>query len=67
MAKTAAERQRERRARIWQNPITYQEYKLKERNRKAEARKMMTDKDLKLYRWNVRNNTRKWKEKLQKY
>ena len=61
MGKTPAERQRDRRARLAADPILYQEYLKKERERKKEKRKTMKKSELKELRRRTKLHTRLWR------
>ena len=61
MVKTAAERQRARRAEIRQDDETYNEHLQKDRQRKSACRSLMTNSELTLLRVRVKKNTEEWR------
>ena len=61
MVKTAAERQRARRAKIRQDDETYNEHLQKDRQRKSACRSLMTNSELTLLRVRVKKNTEEWR------
>lgn len=65
MAKTAAERQRERRARLKEDPEAYEQAKLKDRLRKTEHRSSLTKSELNRLRYRNRIAVCKHRETAQ--
>ena len=64
-AKSAAERQRERRARLWTEPMLWEEYLKKDRERKKQWKEVAISGEMKKLRLRTKLATRRWRVRTQ--